>query len=151
MHEVPGADLVIDEVYADGLTEYVAIANRGTVEQPLSGWALATLHGQEVFLFPQGTVLGWGAHIRVLSGEQAQPASRQELLWTRQSIWNNRSDTALLFDDGGREVNRFTYPRPTARESRVPKRKLLVQDLGGYHLEDWDDNIPPHSIREWGL
>ncbi len=142
MREAPGADVVIDEVYADGLSEHVAIANRGELHQPLTGWALASLHGLEVFEFPDGSFLPPAEQVRVLSGEQAQPASPQDLLWVRQSIWSNRSDTVLLFDQKGHEVNRFTYPRATIRENRRPKLKILDHDREGFHLRDWDEVLP---------
>lgn len=143
MHEAPGADLVIAEVYAGGRSEHVTIANRGQIDQPLTGWALASLHGLEVFSFPESTILPAGSQIRVLSGEEARALSQKDLLWTRQSVWNNRSDTALLFDNLGHEVTRFTYPRPTIRENRVPRLKILVRDRDGYHLVDWNELVPP--------
>ena len=142
MREAPGADLFIDDGQADGLSEYVAIANRGQIDQPLTGWALASLHGQGVFEFPAGEVLPAGGEVRVLSGEQARPASARELLWVRENVWSNRSDTVLLFDQKGHEVNRFSYPRATVRENRRPKRKILDHDREGYHLREWDERIP---------
>lgn len=142
IRQVPGASLVIDNVAADGLTESVTVANRGTIDQPLTGWALATLHGGQVFQFPDGATLRPGGTVRVLSGEQAQPASPGEFLWVREAIWSNRADTALLFDQKGHEVNRRTYPRPTLRENRRPKLKILDQDREGYHLRDWDEVLP---------
>ncbi len=151
MHETPGAVVVIDDVQPGGLVESVTIANRGQIDQPLTGWALASLHGLGVYSFPEGTVLRWGQRIRVLSGEEARAAGQGDLVWTRESIWSNRSDTVLLFDDAGREVTRRTYPRPTIREDRVPKRKLLVLERDGYHLEDWSDANPPPNTRELGL
>lgn len=142
IHETPGADIVIDGVSADGLSESVTIANRGEIDQPLTGWALANLHGEQVFQFPDGATLPPGGQVRVLSGEQARPASGNEFLWSRENIWSNRSDTALLFDQKGHEVNRFTYPRPTLRENRRPKLKILDQDREGFHLRDWDEALP---------
>jgi len=147
----PGADVLIADLRADTFSEAVTIVNRGQVDQPLTGWALASLHGSEVFLFPEGTVLAPGRQLRVLSGEQAQPASTEELLWTRQNVWSNRSDTVLLFDDRGREVSRRSYPRPEIREERRPEPKILVQEIDGYHLYDQDQFIPPENIRELGL
>jgi hypothetical protein len=143
MQETPGADLVITEVQANRIEEHVTIRNRGQLHQPLNGWALASLHGLEVFCFPEGTVLAPGAQIRVVSGEGARAAPPRDLLWTHESVWSNRSDTALLFDHRGHEVGRFTYPRPRIREERVPKLKILIQDRDGYHLEDWDALVPP--------
>lgn len=142
MRETPGADLFIADVRADGLTEYVAIGNRGEIDQPLTGWALASLHGQEVFEFPAGAVVPAGGEVRVLSGEQARAASAHDFLWVRENVWSNRSDTVLLFDQKGHEVTRFTYPRATIRESRRPKLKILDQDREGYYLRDWDERIP---------
>lgn len=142
MREAPGADLFIDDVRADGLSEYVAIGNRGEIDQPLTGWALASLHGQEVFEFPAGAVVPPGGEVRVLSGEQASPASARDLLWVRENVWSNRSDTVLLFDQKGHEVHRFTYPRATIRENRRPKLKILDRDRAGFHLRDWDERIP---------
>lgn len=136
MHQGPGADVIIDEVHADGLVEYVDIENRGQMDQPLTGWALASLHGGDVYPFPSGEFLGPGRHLRVFSGEQAPAGSGQDLLWKRESIWSNRSDTVLLFDNAGHEVNRRTYPRATIREERKPKLKILVQERDGYHLRD---------------
>ncbi len=151
MRQTPAADIVIDEVQAGGPVESVAIANRGQIDQPLTGWALASLHGLGVYSFPVGTVLPWGQRIRVLSGEAARASGQGDLVWTQESIWSNRSDTVLLFDDTGREVARRTYPRPTIREDRVPKRKFLILDRDGYHLEDWSDVDPPSNTREMGL
>lgn len=143
MPQGPGADVVIDEVHADGLVEYVDIENRGQIDQPLTGWALASLHGGEVFRFPAGEIISPGKHLRVLSGEQAPAGSGQNLLWKRESIWSNRSDTALLFDNRGREVSRRTYPRATIREARKPKLKVLVQERDGDHLRDADQVYQP--------
>ncbi len=151
MPETPGADLAISDVSAGGFVEYVTIANRGQIDQPLSGWALASLHGGDVYLFPEGTTIGPGRRIRIVSGEEAQAQGAGDLLWERRSIWSNRSDTVLLFDNLGREVKRFVYPRPEIREDRVPKRKLLVERPDGFHLVDWDKEVPPPEIREEGL
>lgn len=143
MREGRGADVIIDEVSADGLVEYVDITNRGPIDQPLTGWALASLRGEDVYPFPPGQVLAPGEHLRVLSGEQAQPGSARDLLWKREPIWSNRSDTVLLFDNEGREVTRLNYPRPTIRENRRPKLKILVEDRDGYHVQDAADLAQP--------
>ncbi len=143
MHETQGADLAITRVRVDSEAEEVVIANRGELDQPLTGWALASLHGLEVFRFPEGTVVQAGGEVRVVSGEGARARPPDELLWTQDSVWSNRSDTALLFDNLGHEVDRFAHPRPTIREKRVPKLKILVEDRDGYHLQDWDELVEP--------
>lgn len=143
MHEAPGADVFIAEVAAEGLTESVTVANRGQLDQPLTGWALVSLHGLEVFLFPEGTVLPAGRQVRVLSGEGARAGAPRDLVWTGESVWSNRSDTVLLFDNQGHEVSRRTYPRPLIREERRPKLKVLVRERDGYHLYDWDEVVTP--------
>jgi len=152
MHQTQGADVIIAEVHADGgPTEYVTIVNRGTVDQPLTGWAIASMHGLGVFSFPAGTVLPAGGMLRILSGEGAQALGRGDLVWVQENVWSNRSDTVLLFDLQGHEVARRTYPRPTIRENRVPKRKMLVRERAGYRLVDWDEADPPANVREQGL
>ena len=143
MRETPGADVVITRVESGGLAESVTITNRGQLDQPLTGWDLASLHGVEVYAFPEGTVLPARGQLTVLSGDVAQSPGPRRFLWERANTLNNRSDTVLLFDNQGHEVSRFTYPRPTIREERKPKRKILVRELDGYHLRDWDDLIPP--------
>jgi hypothetical protein len=40
-----GADVRINIVYNQGLSEYAVIINLGTVAQPMSGWVLASLRG----------------------------------------------------------------------------------------------------------
>ncbi len=142
MRQVPGAEVVIEGVSADELEESVTVTNRGQIDQPLTGWALATLHGGQVFEFPEGTTLPPGGQVRVLSGEQARPGRPGEFLWSNEYLWSNHSDTALLFDEKGHEVSRFTYPRPTLRENRRPRRKILDQDRAGFHLRDWDEMLP---------
>lgn len=143
MHEAPGAHLTISEVRAGDSVEQVTIVNRGQTDQPLTGWALASLHGLEVFRFPDGTVLPAGGEIRVFSGEAARAFAPRDLVWTRERVWSNRSDSAMLFDNRGHEVTRLTYPRPTIREERPPKLKILERDRDGYHLRDWDELVEP--------
>ncbi len=143
VHELPGADLFISDIQADTLAESVTIANRGELDQPLTGWALASLHGGEVFEFPEGLVVRAGRQVRVLSGEEARASAPGDLLWTRQPVWANRSDTVLLFDNQGHEVNRRTYPHAEIREERKPKLKVLIRQIDGYCLADWDDVVTP--------
>jgi hypothetical protein len=146
MQEAPGAHLIISKVRAGDTIEQVTIVNRGQVDQPLTGWALASLHGLEVFRFPDGTVLPADGEIRVLSGEAARAFTARDLVWTRESVWSNRSDSAILFDNQGHEVTRLTYPRPTIREDRPPKLKVLEHDREGYHLRDWDEFVDREGI-----
>lgn len=143
MHEAQGADLAISQVLVDSQVEEVTIRNYGELDQPLSGWALASFHGLEVYRFPEGTFVPAGDEIRVVSGQGARAQAPRDLLWTHDNVWNNRSDMALLFDNLGHEVGRFAYPRPTVRKERAPKLKILIQDRDGYHLQDWDALIEP--------
>jgi hypothetical protein len=148
--EVSGADVVIDDVHADGVSEYVTVINRGSMDQPLTDWALVSLHGIDVYLFPPGLVLSAGGSVRVVSGEVAESTAPGDLVWMRQSIWSNRSDTALLFDNLGHEVTRFTYPRATIRENRKPKLKILIREIDGFHLYDWDEVTTPRGQQTLG-
>jgi len=117
MHQTQGADVIIAEVHADGgPTEYVTIVNRGTVDQPLTGWAIASMHGLGVFSFPAGTVLPAGGMLRILSGEGAQALGRGDLVWVQENVWSNRSDTVLLLTSRDTRWHGAPIPaRPSVR------------------------------------
>ena len=50
--QLAGAQLKISGVHNDGLRKSVTIINRGSVAQPMGGWALATLRGKRFYFFP---------------------------------------------------------------------------------------------------
>lgn len=138
--QVAGAQIKIGEVHNDALREHVTLINRGTLAQPLGGWALATLRGERLFFFPDDALLPPGGRLTVHSGQAAPRASRERrdlhMLWTDAQMWNNRRDVAVLFDANGDEVDRFAYPpeRPLRRIARRGKR--LARDGETWRIVD---------------
>jgi hypothetical protein len=125
--QLKGAKLRIKAVKNEGLQEYVTIINRGTVAQPMSGWVLASLRGQAFYPFPDDLMFGPGMVVEVQSG-QLEPRKThkdrdvfENLLWTIGQVWNNHSDTAILFDANGLEIDRHSYP---SKNSGTHQRRL---------------------------
>ena len=138
--QLKGAKIKIKEVKNDGLQEYITIVNRGTVAQPMSGWVLASLRGQAFYPFTDGLVLEAGMLVKIQSGQlepnaaQAERGALKKLLWTIGQVWNNHSDTAIMFDANGLEIDRHSYPYERAAGSRADRRKLLMDGDGGFKI-----------------
>ena len=114
--QMAGARPRITGILNDALREHVTIVNGGTMAQPMDGWALASLRGERVYAFPADLILLPGMEVTIHSGQEAQDHPPCDLLWTQEQVWNNRADTAVLFDAHGVEVDRVPYPpRQTAR------------------------------------
>jgi hypothetical protein len=136
MKQVEGALVRVKEVRNDGKSEAVVITNEGHMEQPLTGWMLASVHGNQVFRFEDGFVLGPGASVTITSGEGVAHKPPAVLGWTDETVWNNRGDVAFLFDYEGEEVSRFAYPPSRAGQARrLPRQVLVVGDDGRGRLE----------------
>lgn len=138
--QLQGAKIKIKAVKNDGLHEYVTIVNRGTVTQPMSGWVLASLRGQAFYPFTDDLMLEPGMVVKVESG-QLEPKEKQKdqgalkkLLWTIGQVWNNHSDTAILFDANGLEIDRLSYPYERATGSSANHRKILIKGEGGFEI-----------------
>ena len=131
--QVKGAKLKIKAVKNDGLQEYATIINRGTVAQPMSGWVLASLRGQTFYPFPDDLMLEPGMIVKVQSGQQEPKNTNNDwgiwknLLWTIDQVWNNHSDTAILFDANGLEIDRHSYPHERVTGSGAKRRKVLIR------------------------
>jgi hypothetical protein len=139
--QMTGAEIKIGEVHNDALHEHVTVVNRGTVAQPLGGWALATLRGERIFFFPDDLILRPGMRVTVHSGHARPraPATGRaplDLLWTDEQMWNNRRDVAVLFDANGDEMDRYAYPpeRPLRRVTH--HRKQLVRNGETWRIVD---------------
>ena len=134
--QLKGAKLKIKAVKNDGLQEYVTIINRGTVAQPMSGWVLASLRGQTFYPFTDDFMLEPGMIVKVQSGQLEPKKTKNkrgvwaDLLWTVGQVWNNRGDTAILFDANGLEIDRLSYPHERVMGSSANRRKLLVGEDG---------------------
>ncbi len=138
--QLKGAKLKIKAVKNDGLQEYAAIINRGTVAQPMSGWVLASLRGQTFYPFPDDLIFEPGMVVKVQSGQQEPKETNNmqgvwaDLLWTVEQVWNNRGDTAILFDANGLEVDRHSYPHERVMGSGSNRRKVLVRKDNGFEI-----------------
>lgn len=86
--------------------EVVVIENRGREAVDLGGWKLVSEVGDQVFVFPSGTVLPAGGTLRVVSGPNAGPGPGV-VVWTKAYVWNNDGDSAALYDPGGGLVSRW--------------------------------------------
>jgi hypothetical protein len=135
-----GAKLKIKAVKNDGMQEYVTIINRGTVIQPMSGWVLANLHGQAFYPFPDDLRIEHGMIVKVQSGQLESKTIHKDrgvlenLLWTIGQVWNNHSDTAILFDANGLEIDRFSYPHERVKGSSAYRRKILKRNEDGFEI-----------------
>ena len=140
--QLDGAKMIIEAVQNDGLQESVTIINRGTISQPMTGWVLASLRGQAFYLFPDDLILRPAWIIVIHSGQeepqktQRDQAIQADLLWSTQQVWNNHSDTAILFDANGVEIDRYSYPHSRVMGSSANRRKVLIRNNGGYVIGD---------------
>ncbi|MDO9300697.1 MAG: lamin tail domain-containing protein [Anaerolineales bacterium] len=138
--QLKGAKLKIKAVKNDGLQESATIINRGTVAQPMSGWVLASLRGQVFYPFPDDLMLEPGMIVAVQSGQQESKIIHNDwgiwadLLWTTDQVWNNNSDTAILFDANGLEIDRHNYPHERVMGSSAKRRKVLVRNDDGFEI-----------------
>ncbi len=128
VNELAGAQLEISGIQNDSLSESAIIVNRGTMAQPMSGWALVTLRGGQVYTFPDDLILLPGGAVVIHSGQGASENPPHDLFWTHEQRWSNQSDTAILFDVHGLEVDRWVYPHGRISGSAAKHPKRLVRD-----------------------
>ena len=100
-----GGHLRITYIQYSGRDEYVEIQNDGPGDQPMAGWALVSVVGNQVYYFPSNFTLRAGASVRVHSGPDAYESWPTDLKWTTRYIWNNSGDKAELRDASGRVVD----------------------------------------------
>lgn len=153
--QLDGARIAMTELDAEGSDEVVLIQNLGTVAQPLTGWVLTSLRGETFFTLPEGTILPPGGQLRVHSGPGASAGGPDDLLWTRESVWNNKGDTAVLFGANGHEIARIGHGN---RRDDSKGSKLLYRDEHGMRIEDsapykvgnrkWRDSGPEREEEE---
>lgn len=132
--QLDGAHITIAELQAEGPEEYVTIKNTGTVAQPLTNWVLASLRGETFYEMPDGLILHPNSRVRIHSGPAAESNPPTDFVWTRESVWNDKGDTAVLFDTNGHEVARLSHGSPPV-ETRGGKL-LYRDDDGGLRIEE---------------
>ncbi len=98
-------NLSIAYVKYSGSDEYVEIHNSGPGNQPMDGWTLVSVVGNQVYHFPSNFTLTAGASVRVHSGPGAFENWPTDLKWTTRYIWNNSGDKAELRDTRGRVID----------------------------------------------
>jgi hypothetical protein len=137
--QLKGAKLKIKAVENNGLQESLTLINNGMVAQPMSGWVLASLRGQVFYSFPDDLIFEPGMVMVVQSGQQESKKQNDQgiwvnLLWTINQVWNNHSDTAILFDANGLEIDRHSYPHKRVMGSSANHRKILMQNDNGFEI-----------------
>ncbi len=134
--QLQGAKIKIKAVKNDGLQEYVTIINRGTVAQPMSRWVLASLRGKAFYPFPDDLIIEPGMIVEIQSGQLIKKTldTWTNLLWTIGQVWNNHSDTAVLFDANGFEIDRLSYPHKRVMGSSANRRKILKHNKDGFEI-----------------
>lgn len=89
----------------DAEDDTVRIENRGSQAADLSGWFIRSGRGNEVFVFPEGSVLAAGAAWTVSTVSSPKPG---DFVWQDKNVWHNsKADPATLMDVYGREVSRL--------------------------------------------
>ena len=90
----------------DRKAEVVSLKNTGAEGIDVSGWTLVSEVGNQRFIFPAGTKLAAGTVLRITSGPTAK-AGPGTLVWSKENIWNNDGDPAVLLDAQGHQVSRL--------------------------------------------
>jgi len=151
--QLEGVNLIIKKIQNAGLQESVSIQNQGTVAQPMSGWVLASLRGQLFYTFPDHLIFLPGMTVVIHSGQQ-RPGNVQgskyaqiDLFWTKEQVWNNRGDMAILFDTDGNEIDRYAYPHKRVMGSSAEHRKMLVHSTDGQQIFDIPVRQPGRIVR----
>ena len=76
-------------------------------ECDLSGWTLCSAPGNELFIFPEGTVLRAGASLTI--GTKSSDEGSYDLFWDeKNAIHKSKTDVVTLYDAYGRAVDSAT-------------------------------------------
>jgi len=140
--QLDGANLKIEAFLNNGLQESVTIINHGTFVQPMSGWVIASLRGQDCYSFPENCMLYPGMRVTIHSGSQrperaSDPHAVQiDLLWKTDQVWNNHWDAAILFDANGLQIDRHSYPHERVMRSSASRQKVLIRRGDGFEIAD---------------
>ena len=87
--------------------EYAVVESMTSEDRSIGGWTLCD-RANHCFTFPPGTVLGAGERLFVHTGSGSADDTRY-YMGRRQAVWNNRGDTATLYDSTGAVVVVFDY------------------------------------------
>jgi micrococcal nuclease len=88
--------------------EWVELHNDGLQPVDLGGWTVRDGESVNRYLFPPGSTLSAGEHLRLYSG--CGDDSRRDYYWCSElPVWNNEGDVAFLLDASGRIADRLRY------------------------------------------
>jgi len=107
----PTGDLRITDLQYSGNDEYVKITNHGTDSQSMRDWTILSVVGSQTYRFPPPYILEAGASVRIHSGPDAVNHDNppNDLVWTRENMWNNDGDKAELYDSAGKLIDSRCY------------------------------------------
>jgi Predicted hydrolase (metallo-beta-lactamase superfamily) len=86
--------------------EMVTLENRSDHTVDMSFWKLVSKKGYQTFDFPEKYKLKAGETIYISSGAQKQHIKRY-IHWLSDYLWNNKGDTAQLYNEKGELVDEF--------------------------------------------
>ncbi|WP_419948171.1 MBL fold metallo-hydrolase [Candidatus Palauibacter sp.] len=87
--------------------EYAVLESLSSEDRMIGGWTLCDL-ANHCFTFPAGAVLAAGGRLFVHTGSGSADGTRY-YMGRRQAVWNNRGDTATLYDGTGAVLVVFDY------------------------------------------
>lgn len=93
--EAPASPLPLSISEVDRKHQRVTVRNTGDRPADLSGCALFSRRGAEVYSFPAQTCLPPGGAVTVACRGFEKPG---DLIWERDGVWKKKDDAALLFD-----------------------------------------------------
>lgn len=96
-------------MYNKSYKEYVQITNQGTGPQDMAGWSVSGSKGDERYTFPGGYILQAGGVVRLHSGTDGVDTFPGDIYWTTKNVWNNKGETAYLWDAQGGQVDAYTW------------------------------------------
>ncbi|MBI5716976.1 MAG: lamin tail domain-containing protein [Burkholderiales bacterium] len=100
--------VVFDPPGSDISGEQVVIVNETAAAVELSGWTLRDA-ANHVYSFPTFVLEG---DTEVTVWTKSGTDDPTNLFWGRRAaVWNNKGDTAIIMDERGIEMARFTYPQ----------------------------------------
>ncbi len=87
--------------------EYAVLESGEEGDRAIGGWQLCDA-ANHCFRFPPGAVLAAGGRVVVYTGP-GQADGERYYMGYRRAVWNNRGDTATLYDQTGAAVVAFRY------------------------------------------
>jgi competence protein ComEC len=87
--------------------EYAILSNQGSQPLDISLWTLCDL-ARHCFTFPEASTIGGGSQVVVFTGRGLNDGVRF-YMGSRSAVWNNRGDTATLFDRDGQLIVTYVY------------------------------------------